>query len=84
MVVVRLLGGARKAIGRDYVTFEAEQTSVSELVSFLQNVSAEPRLIQRDNLLIAINGIESSALQGTDTIIKNNDSVTIVTVVHGG
>ena len=34
--------------------------------------------------LIAINGTDSSAMEGKSTKIKNNDLVSIIPVIHGG
>jgi tRNA threonylcarbamoyladenosine modification (KEOPS) complex Cgi121 subunit len=36
------------------------------------------------NLLIAVNGIDSSALDGLDTKLEDNDVVSIIPVIHGG
>jgi tRNA threonylcarbamoyladenosine modification (KEOPS) complex Cgi121 subunit/molybdopterin converting factor small subunit len=85
MITIRLLGGARKAVGsRSAVNFDRHQASVLEILKFLQNISAEPRLLQPNNLIIAVNGVDSAALQGESTVARDGDTVTIVTVVHGG
>jgi molybdopterin converting factor small subunit len=34
--------------------------------------------------MIAINGADSAMFYGVDTIVKTGDTVTIVTIVHGG
>jgi ThiS family. len=34
--------------------------------------------------LIAINGSDSSAMNGKDTIVRNGDIVSIIPVIHGG
>ena len=85
MITIRLLGGARKAVGStSAVNFDRHQASVLEILKFLQNISAEPRLLQPNNLIIAVNGVDSAALQGESTVARDGDTVTIVTVVHGG
>jgi tRNA threonylcarbamoyladenosine modification (KEOPS) complex Cgi121 subunit/molybdopterin converting factor small subunit len=84
MIRIRLLGGAKKAVGRPSLDLDREQASVSEVLTFLQGVSQEPRLLQAGNLIIAVNGIDSQALSGPDTVARKGDTVTIVTVVHGG
>ena len=84
MIRIRLLGGAKKAVGRPSLDLDREQASVSEVLTFLQGISQEPRLLQAGNLIIAVNGVDSQALSGPDTVARKGDTVTIVTVVHGG
>ena len=36
------------------------------------------------NLLIAVNGIDSSALDGLDTKLEDNDVISIIPIIHGG
>jgi tRNA threonylcarbamoyladenosine modification (KEOPS) complex Cgi121 subunit/molybdopterin converting factor small subunit len=85
MITIRLLGGAKKAVGgKTLLELEKANASVLEILQFLQNLAVEPRLLRRENLIVAINGVDSSALSGEDSIAKNGDTVTIVTVVHGG
>jgi tRNA threonylcarbamoyladenosine modification (KEOPS) complex Cgi121 subunit len=36
------------------------------------------------NLLIAVNGVDSSALQGYDTKLSSNDEISIIPIIHGG
>jgi molybdopterin converting factor small subunit len=40
--------------------------------------------IKGDEIMIAINGVESSVLGGRDARISSGDIVTILSVVHGG
>ncbi len=85
MIVVRLLGGAKKAVGgKASLNLDRPSASVLEILQFLQGMSSEPRLLKRENLIIAINGVDSAALQGTETLARSGDTVTVVTVVHGG
>jgi molybdopterin synthase sulfur carrier subunit len=84
MITIRLLGGAKKAVGKPAVNLDRSSASVSEILDFLTTISAEPRLLQRGNLIITLNDVDSASLQGYNTTVKSGDSVTIVTVVHGG
>lgn len=84
MITIRLLGGAKKAVGKPAVNIEKPSASVSEILKFLQNISADSRLLQPNNLIVAVNGVDSAALQGENTVAKSGDTVIIVTVVHGG
>ncbi len=85
MITIRLLGGAKKAVGgKASLELEKSNASVLEILQFLQDLAVEPRLLRRENLIIAINGADSSALSGKDPVAKSGDVVTVVTVVHGG
>lgn len=84
MITLRLLGGVKKAVGEPTVYIDKPSVSVSETLRFLQSISKDPKLLQPKNLIVAINGVDSAALKGQDTMIKSGDIVTIVTVVHGG
>ena len=84
MITIRLLGGAKKAVGKPAVNLDRSSVSISEILDFLTTISAEPHLLQRGNLIITLNGVDSASLQGHDTTVKSGDTVTVVTVVHGG
>jgi len=84
MITIRLLGGAKKAVGKPTVDLDRPSASVTEILQFLTGISADSRLLQPNNLIVAVNGVDSGALQGEQTQAKSGDTVTIVTVVHGG
>jgi molybdopterin synthase sulfur carrier subunit len=84
MINIRLLGGAKKAVGKPAVNLDRPRASVSDILDFLTTISAEPHLLQRSNLIITLNDVDSASLQGHNTIVESGDKVTIVTVVHGG
>jgi molybdopterin converting factor small subunit len=84
MIKIRLLGGAKKAVGSPSLEFDRPQATVSDVLAYLQNMSKEPRLLQPGNLIVAVNGVDSQAISGPGTQIKDGDTVTVVTVVHGG
>lgn len=84
MIKLELLGGAKKAVGKPSVILEQASLSISEILMLLQRNVKEPRVLTPNNILVAVNGIESSSLNGTDTVVESGDTVTIVTVAHGG
>jgi tRNA threonylcarbamoyladenosine modification (KEOPS) complex Cgi121 subunit/molybdopterin converting factor small subunit len=84
MITIRLLGGAKKAVGKPAVNLDRQSASVAEILQFLTSISTDARLLQPNNLIVAVNGVDSTALQGQNTVAKSDDTVTIVTVVHGG
>jgi len=83
MIGVKLLGGAKKALGVNSFDIEADTLTVPKLLDLLRSKATDPRLLRRENLIIAINGADSAAL-GDSVIVKSGDEVTVVTVVHGG
>ncbi len=84
MITIRLLGGAKKAVGKPAVELDRPKVSVSEILTFLQSMSAQPRLLEPGNLIVAVNGMDSAAMAGLETVVKDGDTVTVLTVVHGG
>lgn len=84
MITIKLLGGAKKAVGKSCIIFDKPFASISEILTFLKENSVEPKILDPNNILITINGADSSLLSGNDTLVKTGDMVTIVTVVHGG
>ncbi|HXV45578.1 MAG TPA: KEOPS complex subunit Cgi121 [Nitrososphaera sp.] len=84
MITIRLLGGAKKAVGKPSVDLDRPSASVAEILKFLASISTDARLLQPNNLIVALNGVDSAALKGQNTMAKSGDTVTVVTVVHGG
>lgn len=84
MIAIELLGGAKKAIGKSMVILEQQISSLSEILVYLQNNAVKPSILDPKNILIAINGVDSSVLNGYKTKVKTGDVVTVVTIVHGG
>jgi tRNA threonylcarbamoyladenosine modification (KEOPS) complex Cgi121 subunit/molybdopterin converting factor small subunit len=85
MITIRLLGGVKKALGgKASVQLEKPSATVLEILDFLKSLSSEPQLLNPGNLIVAINGVDSAALAGSETLAKSGDTVTVVTVVHGG
>jgi sulfur-carrier protein len=84
MIYVKLLGGVKKAVGKPSISLDEPRLSISEILMLLRRDAKQPGILGPNNILIAVNGVESSSLDGSDTIVESGDTVTIVTVVHGG
>tara|TARA_Y100000590_G_scaffold36611_1_gene39631 strand:+ start:3176 stop:3946 length:771 start_codon:yes stop_codon:yes gene_type:complete len=85
MVTVNFTGGARKIFQTDSLVLEHKIDSISELIKYL--ISKKPENspnFDGKNLLIAVNGVDSSALDGMNTKLKSDDSVNIIPIIHGG
>lgn len=84
LITINLLGGTKKIVGTSSLVFNRSIASISEILEFLQKNAVAPKILDINNIIIAINGIESSALSGNNTIVETGDVITIVSVVHGG
>ncbi|AFS81435.1 sulfur carrier protein ThiS [Candidatus Nitrosopumilus koreensis AR1] len=85
MIKVKLVGGAKKSFSKDELEIEQSDITIQELIDLLLQLKSDdsPKL-DTENILIAVNGVDSSAMDGKDTMIKNNDVVSIIPVIHGG
>ena len=84
MINIKLLGGIKKAAGRSSLVLDKPIASISEVLMFLKDNVNDPRILDADNILVTINGADSSMLSKDEDTLKTGDSVTIVTIVHGG
>ena len=85
MVTVNLVGGARKSFQTDSLEITQSIDDISELLSHL--ISKKPENtpdFDGKNLLIAVNGVDSSALDGVNTKLNSDDVVNIIPIIHGG
>jgi tRNA threonylcarbamoyladenosine modification (KEOPS) complex Cgi121 subunit/molybdopterin converting factor small subunit len=85
MITVNFTGGARKSFQTNSIEITQNVDTISELITYL--ISQKPRNtpdFDGKNLLIAVNGIDSSALDGSNTQLKLNDVVNIIPIIHGG
>ncbi|MFL6317909.1 MAG: MoaD/ThiS family protein [Nitrososphaeraceae archaeon] len=84
MIDIKLLGGVKKAVGRSTLVLDRHVASISEILKFLKDNVGESKNLDADNILVTINGADSSMLSRDENIVKTGDTVTIVTIVHGG
>ena len=85
MIFVKFVGGAKKSFLSEQLTIDKSDISIQELINLLLELQPinTPKL-DIENILIAINGSDSSAMQGRSTKIKHNDIVSIIPLIHGG
>ena len=85
MTTVNFIGGARKSFQTDSLEISQNLNTISELIRYLIEHKPENTPdFDGKNLLIAINGVDSSALDGTDTKLNSDDIVNIIPIIHGG
>ncbi len=91
-ITVKFIGALRKASGKSQNVVDCQECSVRSLI---EKISASSPDLKRNlvggdgqneypNALILVNGREISVLNGLATILKNDDEVVFIPVVHGG
>ena len=60
------------------------QATVKDIIEELKNESRHNKILNEQNLIITVNGVDSSITGGKETVIKSGDILTIVTIIHGG
>ncbi|MDA8721091.1 KEOPS complex subunit Cgi121 [Nitrosopumilus sp.] len=84
MITIKLIGGAKKSFNSDQLQINKFDISVNELLQLLLKTKPENTDFDIENILIAINGSDSSAMNGKNTIVRDGDVVSIIPVIHGG
>ncbi|MHA7734072.1 KEOPS complex subunit Cgi121 [Nitrosopumilus sp. S6] len=85
MITVKLVGGAKKSFATEKLEIAKSDISIQELIDLLLQLnSADSPKLDTENILVAVNGVDSSAMDGKSTVIKDNDVVSIIPVIHGG
>ena len=85
MFTVKFVGGAKKSFPVEQLKIDQSNLRIQELINLLLELKpTDTPKLDTDNVLIAINGADSSAMDGKSTIIQENDLVSIIPVIHGG
>lgn len=85
MITINLIGGAKKALSTDKIKFEKDSSTIYELLDFLQTqIPKNTHALDIKNILVAVNGVDSSTLDGFETKIKDGDIVSVIPIIHGG
>lgn len=83
MITLKLLGSIKKYCGKESIIVHEKEIVLSNIYSILYQNMSNSRHIDTENLLILINGVDSS-ISGADQKIKSGDIVTIANLIHGG
>ena len=85
MITVKLLGGAKKSFSTDKIVLEKKAITINELINYLVQIKPKNTLeFDTKNLIIAVNGVDSSVLQGYNTKLNDDDVISIIPIIHGG
>ncbi len=85
MVTVKFVGGAKKSFSTDQLELDINDVTIEKLLELLLEIQPKNTpTFDTKNILIAVNGADSSAMEGKMTLIKNSDLISIIPVIHGG
>ena len=85
MIKVEFLGGARKSFPTGSMLLDCASSTISDMLQILtESKPAGTPDLDTHNILVAVNGADSSALGGRSAILRDGDKVTIIPVIHGG
>jgi len=85
MIVVKLFGGAKKSFSTEKMDVDLVDVSIQDLLDYMiEHKPADTIEFDTNNILVAINDVDSSALNGFSTKIQKNDVVSIIPIIHGG
>ena len=74
----------KNAIGKNSIVIDKSQSTLKEIFEELKNKSKDSRILDEKNLMIAVNGVDSSIIGGINAVVKTGDIITIVPIIHGG
>jgi molybdopterin converting factor small subunit len=83
LITLKLLGSIKKYCGKESIVVQEKEIMLSNIISILYENMSDSKRIDTENLLILINGVDSS-ISGDGQKIKSGDIVTIANLVHGG
>ena len=79
MITVKLIGGAKKSFSTEKLEIDESDITIKRLIDLLLELKpTDTPDLDIENSLIAVNGTDSSAMDGKSTKIKNNDLVSII------
>ncbi len=85
MVTVKFVGGAKKSFSTDQLELDINDVTIERLLELLLEIQPKNTpIFDTNNILIAVNGADSSTMEGKMTLIKNSDLISIIPVIHGG
>ncbi|MBS7655982.1 MoaD/ThiS family protein [Candidatus Bathyarchaeota archaeon] len=89
VVNVKLFGSLEKLAGNKIIEIKIEKevelnTILKKLIELIGKEEFKNALESSGNCVIFVDGIEASALNKLNTLVKDGSEVAIVPVVHGG
>ncbi len=84
-MILRAFGHAASTTGARELTLDISALTVEDLLAHLNSLVEDGDLkISMETVLIAIDGVEISALSGSRTVVNEENTVSLIPVSHGG
>jgi len=85
LITIKFLGGAKKSFGTALISADLDNVAIRDLLAHLLSIKPKNTLdLDTKNILVAVNGIDSSALDGQNTVLHSGDIISIIPIIHGG
>jgi molybdopterin converting factor small subunit len=84
MIKVKAYGHLAKALGKAELEIDKSEIKVKDILALITSSDTNKSRFSPLTVLIAINGVEISALNREDTIVKSGDELTLIPITHGG
>jgi tRNA threonylcarbamoyladenosine modification (KEOPS) complex Cgi121 subunit/molybdopterin converting factor small subunit len=85
MITIKLVGGAKRSFLTDQIELDIDDITIEKLLDMLLELKPKNTpTLDTNNILIAVNGADSSAMEGKMTRINKNDLISIIPIIHGG
>lgn len=84
-IQIKFFGGAKKSFMRDQIMLDRDSITIAAILEYLvQNKPKDTIPLDMENTLVAVNGVDTSALGGRGAVVVRGDTVSIIPVIHGG
>lgn len=82
MITVKLYGNLKQLLQKDSIVVDLDGKTIRDLIEYLANHTNDK--FDGKNIIIAVNGTDSNALDGMSTILQADDTASIIPIIHGG
>lgn len=85
MIIIKLIGGAKKIFSTEKIELGISNSTIEDILKYLKQIKPEETpIFDEKNIIIAVNGADSSTMQGKKTQLNEGDVVSIIPIIHGG
>jgi molybdopterin converting factor small subunit len=84
MIKVKAYGHLGRALGKKEFEIDKNEIKVKDILALITSSSDSKFRISPLTILIVVNGVEISALNQEDTIVKSGDELALIPITHGG
>tara|TARA_B100000029_G_scaffold516705_1_gene632927 strand:+ start:7970 stop:8227 length:258 start_codon:yes stop_codon:yes gene_type:complete len=82
---IKFFGNICNHTDKNNFSADLANLSINQMLEILNTeYNVEQSILDKNNILIAINNVEISVLNNHDTIINSGDEISIISISHGG